>query len=302
MKIERLIGIIVILLQNKKVTAPYLAERFQVSRRTIYRDITDICLAGIPIITLAGTDGGIAIDEDYKIDKTIFTEKELQAIFSGLLSLDSVSSDYKYQNIMDKFCAQENRVYESNHIMVNLSSHYKNSLAPKIECFQRAIEHLHQVEFDYYNENGKRRVDLEPYLVVFQWSNWYLFGYEPYKNDFRLYKLNRLWNFFTTEQVFKPRQIPEDKLEFNQYFTEEIPAVILFDESVAYRLIEEYGIDCYVPDDNGKIRFEFPFTNSEYLLEWVLGFGNKAELLEPVELRGELRKRLEGMVQKYVEY
>lgn len=93
MKIDRLLGIITVLLQNEKVTAPYLAEKFEVSRRTINRDIEDICKAGIPIVTQQGVNGGISISDGYKIDKTLFTHDELKAVLSGLLSLNSVSQD-----------------------------------------------------------------------------------------------------------------------------------------------------------------------------------------------------------------
>ncbi|NLK95869.1 MAG: YafY family transcriptional regulator [Clostridiales bacterium] len=298
MKIERLISIIIILLQNKKVTASYLSEKFNVSKRTIYRDINDICLAGIPVITLAGTDGGIMIEDDYKIDKTLFTEKELQAIFTGLLSLDSVTLDNKYQNIIDKFF-DKNNTYVKNHILINLSSHYKGSLAPKIQQIQQSIESLHKIEFDYYNVGGKKRKIIEPYLIVFQWSNWYILGYEENNNEFRMYKLNRLWNLQITEQSYKLRDVPKEKLDFNQYFTDEIHPVIFFDESVKYRLIEEYGIDCYTDLDNGKLRFEVPFTNKEYLIQWVLSFGDKAEIIEPAELRLELKRIIENNLEKY---
>lgn len=78
MKIDRQIGILSILLQKSIVTAPYLAERFEVSRRTISRDIEDLCKAGIPIATRQGVNGGISIMEDYKIDKTLLTDTELR--------------------------------------------------------------------------------------------------------------------------------------------------------------------------------------------------------------------------------
>lgn len=99
-KIDRLIGIITILLQKDKVTAPELAERFEVSRRTINRDIMDICKAGIPIVTTQGSGGGISILDGYKIDKALISEDELQAILSGLHGIDSVSKKF----ILVKYC------------------------------------------------------------------------------------------------------------------------------------------------------------------------------------------------------
>ena len=111
MKIERLISIIMILLQNKKVTATYLADKFEVSKRTIYRDIIDICLPGIPITTIPGSQGGLMIEEDFKIDKSLFNEAELKAIVTGLKSLDSVTYNKKYQKIMDKLFLDNQSLY-----------------------------------------------------------------------------------------------------------------------------------------------------------------------------------------------
>lgn len=302
MKIERLMTIMIILLQNRKVTASSLAERFQVSKRTIYRDITDLCLAGIPIITTTGNDGGIMICEDYKISKTLFTEKELQAIFTGLLSLDSVAADQKYQNIMEKFLNEHKDSYRGNHILINLSSHYKETLAPKIDQIQRSIETLHKISFDYYNASGERLVILDPYMVVFQWSSWYVFGFDVARDDFRMYKLNRLWNLNILDEAFTLRTIPSDKLDFNGYFTDECKAVILFDPSMKYRLIDEYGPDCYTEQDDGMLYFIFPFTDKEYMINWLLGFGEKAELVEPLDMRKEVKQRIQKLSEKYEGY
>lgn len=102
MKIDRQIGILSILLQKERVTAKELAERFEVSRRTIIRDIEDINRAGIPIQTLQGQNGGISIMENYKMDKTILSTQEMQAILSGLQSLDSISETGRYRRLMEK--------------------------------------------------------------------------------------------------------------------------------------------------------------------------------------------------------
>ena len=105
MKIDRLIGILAILLQQEKITAPELAEKFEVSRRTINRDIEHLCQAGIPVMTVRGKNGGISIIDDYKIDKTLLTSSDMKAIFAGLKSLDSVSGTNRYQQLMDKLSA-----------------------------------------------------------------------------------------------------------------------------------------------------------------------------------------------------
>ena len=105
MKIDRLIGILSILLQEEKVTAPELAEKFEVSRRTINRDIEDLCKAGIPVVTSQGTGGGISIMDGYKLDRTILSSKDMQMIPAGLRSLDSVSGSRYYGQLMEKLKA-----------------------------------------------------------------------------------------------------------------------------------------------------------------------------------------------------
>ena len=105
MKMERLIGILSILLQREKVTAPELAEQFEVSRRTIQRDIESLCRAGIPIATAQGAGGGISILEGYRVDRTVLTAPEMQAILAGLRSLDSVSGTRRYAQLMEKLSA-----------------------------------------------------------------------------------------------------------------------------------------------------------------------------------------------------
>ena len=105
MKIDRLIGILSILLQEEKITAPELAERFEVSRRTINRDIEDLCRAGIPIFTSQGAGGGISIMDGYRLDRTILTSRDMQMILAGLRSLDSVSGSHYYGQLMEKLKA-----------------------------------------------------------------------------------------------------------------------------------------------------------------------------------------------------
>ena len=105
MKIDRMIGILSVLLQKDTVTAPYLAEQFEVSRRTINRDIEDLFRAGIPIVTMQGAKGGISIMENYKIERTLLTNREMQDILAGLRSLDSINGTSRYGQLMEKLLA-----------------------------------------------------------------------------------------------------------------------------------------------------------------------------------------------------
>ena len=171
MKIDRLIGIITILQQKKTVTAPYLAEKFEVSRRTINRDIEDICKAGIPIVTTQGVNGGISIMEGFSLDTTVFTEQELSAIFTGLKSLDSVSYSATAEKLAQKIGGSAT-INLADNMMIDLSSFYKDDLAVKIDRIKQAMKETKCISFHYYYNKGEADKMIEPYLIVFQWSDW----------------------------------------------------------------------------------------------------------------------------------
>lgn len=139
MKSDRLIGIITILLQKDKVTAPELAKRFEVSRRTINRDIEDISKAGIPIVTIQGSGGGISILDSYKMDKALLNDDELQAIFPGLKGIDSISKTSYLAKMIEKLSVKDNHIQVDDSIIVDLSSHYQKALTQKIDVLKNAI-------------------------------------------------------------------------------------------------------------------------------------------------------------------
>lgn len=176
MKIDRQLGILSILLQAKSVTAPYLSEMFEVSRRTINRDIEDLCKAGIPIVTRQGINGGISIIDGYKIDKTMLTHGEMQDILAGLL---------------------------------------------------------------YYAPRGESQRIIEPYYLIFRWSGWYVWGWCKSRDDYRLFKLNRMDKVYLSENYFSERTAPLLNLRDERIFPGGIKVKALFEEDCKWRLVEE---------------------------------------------------------------
>ena len=167
MKLDRMIGILAVLLQQEKVTAPWLAEKFEVSRRTINRDIERLCMAGIPIVTSRGAGGGISIMEGYKIDRTLLTSSDMQAILAGLRSLDSVSGTGRYAQLMDRLLPGASELLSGDpHILIDLSSWYKTALAPKLELLHEAIENSRLVSFSYHAPSGESSRLVEPYDLI----------------------------------------------------------------------------------------------------------------------------------------
>ena len=299
MKMERLIGILSILLQREKVTAPELAEQFEVSRRTIQRDIESLCRAGIPIATAQGAGGGIFIMEGYRVDRTVLTAPEMQAILAGLRSLDSVSGTRRYAQLMEKLSAGTDSLMPSGtHMLIDLSSWYKTSLPPKIEFIQEAIEQHHAIRFTYFSPKGESVRTVEPYYLVFHWSTWYVWGWCRMRKDFRMFKLNRMTEL-TTGEPFDPRSAPLPDLEPERVFPIKYQVTVLFHPSCRWRLVEEYGADCFTVELDGRLRFTGGFPDADSVLSWVLTFGDKAELLEPEELRERLGALTKVLADRY---
>jgi len=300
-KIDRLIGIISILLQKEKVTAPYLADKFEVSRRTINRDVENLCKAGIPIVTEQGKNGGISIAEGYKVDKTLFTSGEIQAILSGLKSLDSVSGSNRYQLLMDKLSFGSNDyVGASGPVVINLSSWYQSSLPPKFELIKDAIERKKKIEFHYYGPGGDNTRILEPCLLIFEWSSWYVWGYCLLRDDFRMFKLNRMDQIRCTNEDCEKREIPLCHMDPRKVqWTNGVEVTAEFDKSMKWRLIEEFGINSFHENADGRLVMNIGWSDQESLFSWLLGFRDCVRIIEPVEYQKDFLNMLERIKNLY---
>lgn len=301
MKLDRLLGILTILLQKDRVTAPELAEKFEVSRRTIGRDIDAMCRAGIPVVAHQGSGGGISIAEGFILDKSVLTADELSGIIAALKGIGSVSEQSNIERVIDKLHANTDAVVSMREpVIIDLASHYRGQLTDKIELIKRAVLHCQIIEFDYFYEKGESHRRIEPYFVIFQWTAWYVFGFCLEQSDFRLFKLQRLWNLRLCDERFVPREIPTEKRDFKAWFEEdkENKLVALFDISEKYRLIETYGLHCYEETAEG-LRFEIKFTKRDYILVWLLGFGGKVKVLEPEYIVEDLKTAAENILSRY---
>ena len=277
-----------------------LAEKFDVSRRTINRDIEDLCKAGIPIRTAQGTGGGISIMDGYRMDRTILTSKDMQMILAGLRSLDSVSGNRYYGQLMEKIQTGSSEfISERDSMLIDLSSWYKGSLVPKIEVIQNAIENRHTIQFKYYAPSGDSNRRIEPYYLVFRWSSWYVWGWSLEREDYRLFKLNRMDCVTESEQFFMCRNVPMPNLSNEKIFPGGIKVKVLFAPEVKWRLVEEFGPHCFTRTDDGRLLFSADYTDMENLVTWLMTFGAKAEVLEPKEARDIIRRNAEETLKSY---
>ena len=299
MKLDRLIAILSVLLNQEQATAPELAKRFEVSRRTINRDIDALNRAGIPIVTQQGAGGGIRIMDGFRMDRTALTTREMQAIQSGLRSLHSVSGTGQYKQLMEKISPGSSDILSGDqYILIDLASWHKASLSGKIELLHGAIEQHRLVSFHYLSPKGESDRTVEPALLVFQWSSWYLWGWCRDKDTPRLFKLDRM-DSLQVKETFSPRQMEMPDLLGGQAFPDRYHVVVRISRKSRWRLVEEYGPGCYEETPEGDCLFSTGFTDREHLLSWILSFRGDAELLEPPELREDLAQIGEIIRQKH---
>lgn len=299
MKLDRLLGILTVLMQKERVTAPYLAEKFEVTRRTIGRDVDALSRAGIPIVTQQGSGGGISVAPGYKLDKAILTADELISILAALKGIGSVSEQTELERTLDKLHITDGAVMSlAEPIIIDLAAHHKGSLTVKIELIKKALREQRIIAFDYYYEKGDSCRRIEPAFLLFQWGAWYVFGYCLDREDFRLFKLDRLWNATLCEESYQPRGIPLDKRDFDARLPDDQKLIALFEPSTRYQLIETYGLHCYTETESGKLRLEIGYTHRDFILSWLLSFGDKVRVVEPREIASELRRIAQNMLRE----
>ena len=281
MAIDRLIGILAILLREEKVTAAQLAARLEVTQRTIYRDMERLCQAGIPLRSDRGRGGGISIMEGYAMDRTLMTEADRSAILAGLRSLDSVSGA------------------ADDCVVIDLASWYGPMLAPRLETLKNACLRRNPVRFTYCSPSGDSLRVVEPARLVFRWSSWYLYGWCRERQDWRLFKLTRMLDVQVLEETFPACPVPSPIAPPQRVYPDALQATIRFDPAARWRLIDEYSRESFTQSPDGSLIFRRGFPDKEELFRWVLSFQDKAELLEPEDLRRELADRLQKIFRKY---
>lgn len=299
MQANRLFQIIYILLDKKGVTAKYLSEKFEVSTRTIYRDIEVLSSAGIPIYTTKGKNGGIHLLDNYILNKTILSEEEQKNILASLQGLKSLN----YPNIsstLDRLTTLFNK-NDINWIDVDFSNWSGNEEdINKFELLKTSIINTNVLTFDYFSSYKEKTFrTVEPYKLLFKGQAWYLLAYCRNKNDFRVFKVNRMKNVHLTKDVFKRKN--EEPLIFNNKPKDlnYINIKLKINASMAYRIYDEFTTENIIilPSGDFEVSFSCPFN--QWIYDYIFSFGSYVEVLEPSFIREEIIKKLKTLLNKY---
>ncbi|GFZ33050.1 transcriptional regulator [Clostridium zeae] len=308
MKIDRLISIIMLLLERKQISATKLAEMFEVTPRTIYRDVETISLSGIPIVAYPGVNGGISIMEEYKIEKKLFTISDITSLLIGLGSIHSTMTSEEVLNTMAKVKGMvpadhiKNIELKSKQITVDHTPWIGNrNLNINLEEIKIALSENKLISFKYYAQNGiKSQRKIEPYRLVLKNSSWYLQGYCTTRDDFRVFKLSRISSLELLEETFISREFNYKTLEVSTDIEKKkVPIKLLIDESLLDTMIEFCGMENIEPFGNNKFIASFPFIEDDFSYSMILRLGDKCECLEPENIRLEIIKRVENLLKVY---
>lgn len=298
MKESRLFKIIYYLLDKGSATAPELAERFEVSVRTIYRDVDALSSAGIPVYAETGRNGGIRLLSDFVLNKTVISEQEKQEILSALQGLAVVNDEYK-KDTLEKLSALF-QVSSVNWLEVDFSRWGdKPRDNGKFQVLKTAILKTRCVKIYYANSYGKGedRV-IQPLKLFYKSKNWYVKAYCTLKQDFRLFKLNRILKWELLEEEFQPTDFPEIS-DANQQAYEKI--TLSFPEKMAYRVYDEFDTNQIRRGERGELIVAAQMPEDDWLVGYLLSFGAQIEIIEPLHLKKIVAEKAKEIFEKYDE-
>ncbi len=308
MKLDRLVSIITVLLRRDRVSARELAELFEVSVRTILRDVEAINMAGIPIVTYQGANGGIGIAEGYKLDRSVLTGDDMAALITSVSGVASTLRDPKLGILLDKI---KNTIPKSQQEAVNLKTSQifidltpwggSEQLKSTLELMRRAIEQQKELSFRYIDTDSRRteRV-VQPYTLIMKGTGWYLYGFCRLRGAFRLFKVIRTRDLAVTDRTFTRMELPAapPEQEGDTDRRSVVQLLLKFEHGSENSAIEWFGDgDLEYQPDGLYVRSRLPENN--WLYGWLLGFGPALEILEPLHVRQIVANMAQQVAEKY---
>lgn len=300
MQESRLFRILYELLANGKTTAPALARKLEVSVRTIYRDIDALSACGVPIYTIPGKSGGIALLDGYTIPKALLSDEERAQILAALQGIDTTTAQ-ENDTLLTKLTAIF-QTANSNWIEVDFSDWVRQG-RPTQETFQtikEAIFAQRVVTFHYYGNSGEEsKRQVLPLRLVFKSKDWYLYGFCRLREAYRYFKLTRIQSLRILAEHFDPCNLPPEPPRTSPLAQKQLITVTLkFDKMLAFRVYDEFS-DPIHTDADGNLILTTMLPDSETLFAYLLSFSDGVEILAPADLRARFYEELEKIRKKY---
>lgn len=300
MKINRLLEITIILLNKGTITARELADRFEVSTRTIYRDIDVLSGSGVPVFTNKGNGGGISLLEDYSFNKTLISQEESESLIFALKTLQAIKYP-EADNILNKIGAIFKNVNSTNWVDIDFSPWgSRPNENNKFNDIKRSILERKVIFFDYVNRDGGRSSrNLEPMRLVYKGTAWYLWGYCKIREDFRTFRISRIKNVIVTEQIYE-RKIDNYRKEGTDENSKKLVKLKLkFYPEVLYRLYDDFDEEFICKNEDGTCEVEVSYPEDEWVYGYIMSYGCYVEVIEPMHIQKIVAERMKKALEFY---
>lgn len=300
MSVSRLFETVYYLIEHRQTTAKELAEHFEVSIRTIYRDLDRLLVAGFPIKTFQGSNGGISIDEKFVVEKAILAPHEQEQILTAIQTIENLQGSNQ-NPLITKLAALFN-TSKRDWIEIDFSTWHQdnNKLNDKFNLLKEAIFNDQVVEFKYIDSYGNKTKRLIlPNKLFFKSNTWYIQGYCLDKEDYRVFRLSRINNLIlTTKKINEINKVPPKTINYHDR-SSMIKVKLKFDKSLGSVVFDEFNNAMITLDNLGNYLVEATVPDNFWLLSFILSFGSQIEVIEPIEIKEKLLKEVELIIKKY---
>ena len=308
MRLDRLLAITLMLLNRDRISAGALAEHFEVSVRTIYRDIDAINLAGIPIISYAGHEGGFGIMENYRIDRQLFSLKDMLSMLTALKGLNLTLRDKDLDRTIEKITSLIPREKKEQ-----LARHYEQlviDIMPwgqgekqkkKLEQIHAAIKESKLLKFQYRNAKGEQRARIvEPMTLLFKPYAWYLFAYCRSRHDFRLFRLTRINDLTGLHETFTRRpKTYEDTFQKEMGQAKTVDLVLQFKPQARPMVLDYFEEEWISIQKDGSALVRLSLPEGEWVYGMLLSYGENVRVLKPAYVRKIIQERAQKILRYY---
>ncbi len=299
-------AILMILINKRKVSRDYLAERFSISKRTVSRYIAVLEDAGVPICSVAGANGGISLSDDFMIDKTFFSQAETIRLKEVLAKTENIYDDKVNKALSEKLDSinksreQDNYAVKQDELYIDCDYGQSASLRPKIKTLSQAIQQSRILDIKYTDARGCESYrSIEPYTLVFKVGAWYIYAMCDLRGEFRLFKLSRISDLrITSKRFVKTDSKLLEKLELEFYNEYYIDLEFEFFPAVLENVTDWLGASAVTERGTKYVACaEVPYTKD--LLKRLLSFGSSINVLNPADIRDKLKAEAKRMIDIY---
>lgn len=307
MKYQMMLKILFLLLSRKKVSAKYIADRYDLSLRTVYRYIDELCLADIPIYNIRGRNGGYAISDTYKIPASFLTAEEFDRVIATLGQINNELGS----NVLETAISKLGSISKTNDL--NLSIDFGNLVidgtawgtiglyTETLKLLQRAIEENLAVKISYRDREGKISLRIiEPHTLALKQGLWYCYSYCRLRNEFRLFKVGRIEKAQVLQEKFERRHIENISEVLSTWYEEQPDDVDLIIEPSIKADVEEWlGVDKITTLKNGSITASAKLPICDYITAKILSFGDKIKVVAPEKLKKAIIEKASAVQNLY---